>query len=216
MATLSIEDDKALERAAAFLNTIPESMFFAMDGGIRQAAKHVKSVHVKKLMGEYEIAAANVRHNETVSIQYKPGKGAQVIVHFAGSRIPLYQFSGVSPKQPAYDESKYYPVNIGTQRAPKWRRVHPGASALAHVLKRTAPQRLQHAFVAAFTTFHVGLFERTGAITAGDRDQIRELYAPSVPQMLGSQEVSDSLLKEVDEHTDEWIERAVLKILNGE
>jgi len=215
MATISIEDDKALERAAAFLNTLPESMFYAIETGMRQAAKHVKSVHVKKLMGEYQIAAANVRNNETVSVQYKPGKGAQVVIHFAGSRIPLYQFSGVSPKQPAYDKSKYYPVNIGTRGAPKWRQVHPGASVLAHVLKRTAPERLQCAFVAAFDTFHVGLFERTGAVTTGDRDQIRELYAPSVPQMLGSQKVSDSLLKDVHEHTDEWLERAVSRFLNG-
>lgn len=216
MATLEIEDDKALKRAAEFLNTISEDMLFIMDAAMQQAAKKIKSEHVKKLMKEYEIAAANVRNNETVFVQYKPGKGAQVVVHFAGSRIPLYQFSGVSPKQPAYDESRYYSVNIGTYHEKKWRQVHPGASVLAHVLKRTAPQRLEHAFVAAFDSWHVGLFERTGTLTENDRPRIRELYAPSVPQMLGSQEVSNSLLKEVDEHTDEWLERSILCILNVE
>lgn len=211
MATLEIESDKALERAMALLNNIPHGFNRAFRSVMKQSAQYVRSNHVKALRKRYAISAGNVRAEEKVSVQYSHRNGAQVVVNFAGKRIPLARFDGAAPQRPTFDMNQYLPVNIGTRGAPKWRRVHPGVTARGHVLRHTAPQELEGAFVAAFSSGHIGIFER---INGGD--VMSELYSPSTPQMLGSQEVSDLLLKEVDSHTEDWIEQVVLKILNGE
>ena len=62
---------------------------------------------------------------------------------------------------------------------------------------------------------HVGIFERTGGVTAGGRDQIKELQGLSVPQMLGNESVQNHLADKASQKFEERMEHEILRILNG-
>ena len=62
---------------------------------------------------------------------------------------------------------------------------------------------------------HTGIFERTGAKTSSGKDQIEELFGPSVPQMLGQQEVAQKLSEEAMEKFEERLDHEINAILNG-
>ena len=93
--------------------------------------------------------------------------------------------------------------------------VHPGAAAYGHVLKSTSPKQFQNAFVAKMANGHIGIFERTGGMTGNDLDEIEELYGPSVPQMLGNQEVAEQLTGEAMESFEKNLDQYVYALLNG-
>ena len=82
-------------------------------------------------------------------------------------------------------------------------------------LKRTAPTRFGHAFVAAMKSGHVGIFERTGGSTSSGGDAIRELMGSSVPQMLGSQTVTEALTREAMDYFETRLEHEIARILQG-
>ena len=62
---------------------------------------------------------------------------------------------------------------------------------------------------------HTGIFERTGGMTSGGKDELEELYGPSVPQMLGSREVSERLSEEAVESFEKSLDQYVYALLNG-
>ena len=161
--------------------------------------------------------SANVRAEENVSVAYTYQNGVQAYVHFSGQRIPLFRFVGARPAQPTYDESRLVPVMLGLHANDegKWRLVHPGTSAYGHVLKSTSPHQFQFAFVAKMGSGHTGIFERTGGMTSRSKDEIEELYGPSVPQMLGNQEIAEKLTDEAMKSFEKNLDQYVYALLNG-
>ena len=93
--------------------------------------------------------------------------------------------------------------------------MHPGVAAAGHALNSTSPYRFENAFVARMGSGHTGIFERTGGMTGHDKDEVEELYGPSVPQMLGSEEVAEKLTKEAMESFEKDLDHAILAILSG-
>lgn len=93
--------------------------------------------------------------------------------------------------------------------------MHPGITAAGHQLKSTSPERIPNTFVARMGSGHTGIFERTGGATASDGDAIREIMGSSVPQMLGSEEVSEKLGQETMEKFEERLDHEIIRILNG-
>ena len=71
------------------------------------------------------------------------------------------------------------------------------------------------AFVARMANGHTGIFERTGGSTSNGTDAIRELFGPSVPQMLGYEDVREKLTGEAMEKFNERLDHEVQRILNG-
>lgn len=208
----------ALEYAARMLEGVPNGIEKAISSAINRAAAHLRSASTKAARERYAISAANIRAEENVSVAYTYQNGVQAYVHFSGKRIPLYRFDGASPSQPTYDTSRWVPVMLGMQadgREGKWRLVHPGTAALGHVLKSTSPHHFQYAFVAKMANGHTGIFERTGGMTSHDKDELEELYGPSVPQMLGNQEVAEKLTKEAMESFEKNLDQYVYALLNG-
>lgn len=106
-----------------------------------------------------------------------------------GTRIPLYKFK-VSPAQPR----------------PKT----PPKSFKARVLKSSGLKPLP-GFVAKMKSGHLGIFERQD----GARLPIRELYGPSVPQMVGNDEVWQQIEKEANDTVQKRMEHELNRLLEG-
>lgn len=210
-------DGDALARAERLLEGVPNGIEKAVGSAINRATAHLRSASTKAARERYAISAANLRAEETVSVAYTYQNGVQAYVHFSGKRIPLYRFDGARPAQPTYDTNRWVPVMLGMRAdgEGKWRLVHPGTSAFGHVLKSTSPHQFQFAFVAKMNNGHIGIFERTGGMTSNSKDELEELYGPSVPQMLGNQEVAEKLTDEAMKSFEKNLDQYVYALLNG-
>ena len=143
---------------------------------------------------------------------YPYDSGVQAFVRFSGARIPLFRFDGASPHQPTRDTSGRLPVMSGEEH---WRLMYPSVAASGHVLKSTSPYSFERAFVARMGTGHTGIFERTGGMTSRGKDEIEELFGPSVPQMLGSEDVEKALAEDAMKSFEKDLDHDVLAILSG-
>ena len=93
--------------------------------------------------------------------------------------------------------------------------LYPSVAASGHVLKSTSPYSFERAFVARMGTGHTGIFERTGGMTSRGKDEIEELFGPSVPQMLGSEDVEKALAEDAMKSFEKDLDHDVLAILSG-
>ena len=168
--------------------------------------------NVSAVRERYAISATNIRENENVQVSYSYDSGVQAFVRFSGARIPLFRFDGASPHQPTRDTSGRLPVMSGEEH---WRLMYPSVPAAGHVLKDTSPYNFERAFVAQMDTGHTGIFERTGGMTSNGKDEIEELFGPSVPQMLGSEEVEKRLTEDAMKSFEKDLDHDVLAILSG-
>ena len=163
----------------------------AVRSAMARSVSHLRTNSVKAVRERYDIAAADVRANENVTVRYSYHDGVQASILFAGRKIPLHRYGGAAPKYPV-------PGN-------------PNAPAFGHQLKSTSPERFHSAFVARMpVSGHVGLFERTGG-----KDEIQEIMGSSVPQMLGSPEVEERLARESMEKFEDRLDHEINAFLNG-
>ena len=213
MSVVQIEaaGQETLERMQKLLAGFPNGVEKASRSAMSRAVSHLRTNSAKAIRERYDISAANILANENVSVRYSFQNGVQAFVTFAGKKIPLYRYGGASPTQPSVDASKLVRVMIGGQ----WRTVHPGIPARGHQLKSTSPTQFQSAFVARMESGHVGIFERTGGMTAKRNNAIRELMGSSVPQMLGSPEVTEKLTGEAMKKFEERLEHEINAFLYG-
>jgi len=209
---LSVAGQDAIDRAAALLSGAEGGIEKAVRSAMARAVKRLQKANVTAVRERYAISAANIRENENVQVTYSYDSGVQAFVRFGGERIPLFRFDGASPSQPTKDTSARLPV---MSREDHWRLMYPSVAASGHVLKSTSPSRFEHAFVARMPNGHVGIFERTGGMTSNDKDEIEELFGPSVPQMLGSETVEKKLAEETLQSFEKDLDRSVLAILSG-
>lgn len=202
---------EALDHAAKVLAGIPDGISRAVKSALPRAASSLRGESVRAIQTKYDISAANIRSKQNISIKYSYGNVSMAYIRFSGKKIPLFRYNGTSPKKPAVNESKTVGVKInGTYKT-----VHPGAAASAHQLNGTSPTKFENAFVAEMESGHIGIFERTGGVTANGKDQIKELQGSSVPQMLGSESVQKHLADRASQKFEERMEHEILRILNG-
>ena len=141
----------SLARAEKMLSGIPGGMEKAVRSAMARSVSHLRTSSVKAVRERYDIAAADVRANENVTVRYSYHDGVQASILFAGRKIPLHRYGGAAPKYPV-------PGN-------------PNAPAFGHQLKSTSPERFHNAFVARMpVSGHVGLFERTGGKTSTGKE----------------------------------------------
>lgn len=216
--SLSVVGQDALSRAEKLLEDIPGGVEKAIRSAMARSVSHLRAQSTKSVRERYDIKATNIHDAENAKVSYSYQNGIQAHVVFAGQRIPLYRFGGASPSMPTKDTSGRTPAMIGMLAGGKgeWKLLYPSIPAHGHVLKNTSPALFQHAFVAKMkSTGHVGIYERTGEMTSHDKDEIEELFGPSVPQMLGSQEVTERLSKEAMEKFEERLDHEINAILYG-
>lgn len=182
-----------------------------LKSAIPRAASTLRTESAKAVKEKYAISTSNIRTNQNVNIQYSIGSGVSCTVTFAGTKIPLFRYDGSSPKSPTVNQNTVAKAIVNGW----WRKVYPGIAASGHQLKATSPVKFENAFVARMASGHTGIFERTGGATASGSDEIKELMGSSVPQMLGSKEVSEQLAKKAAEKLEERVEHEMLRILNG-
>ena len=204
---------QSVERAELLLAGIPGAIDKALRSSVSRAAQKVRSQSSKRIRERYAISAANLRleQNVRISYSYSPGDGMDASILFRGSKIPLHRYDGASPAGPTYDQSQLVPVHTSTG----WRMASPGVAAAGHQLRGTAPTKFQDAFVARFRSGHVGIFERTGGVTASGADELRELMGSSVPQMIGNDEVIEALSNDAELEFDKRMTHEVDAFLNG-
>lgn len=210
---LSVADQGAVDRAAKLLAGIEGGVEKAVRSAMSKAVARLRRSNVSAVRERYAISAANIRENENVQVSYSYDSGVQAFVRFSGARIPLFRFDGASPHQPTKDTSGRLPVMSGEDH---WRLMYPSVAASGHVLKGTSPYSFEKAFVARMgSTGHLGIFERTGGMTSNGKDEIEELFGPSVPQMLGSEDVEKKLADEAMQSFEKDLDHDVLAILSG-
>lgn len=192
MIRVELAGQEALNRAEKLLSNIPGGVEKAVRSAMSRTVSGLRANTVKAARERYDIKAGDVRTNEAVRVRYSYQNGVQADILFSGKRIPLHRFGGSAPKVPT-----------------------PGQAARGHVLKSTSPTRFLSAFVAQMKSGHIGIFERTGGKNSAGRDEIRELISPSVPQMLGSEQVTERLDKIAAERFSKEFEHAVDAILKG-
>lgn len=212
---ISIEQvgKQSLERAELLLAGFPGAVDKALRSAISRTAQRVRSQSSKRIRERYAISAANLRmeENARISYSYSPGEGMEAAILFKGRKIPLHRYDGASPAGPTYDPGSKVPVHTSSG----WIMASPGVQASGHQLRSTSPKKFEDAFVARFRSGHTGIFERTGGVTATGRDEIRELMGSSIPQMLGSDEVTDALSNDAGLEFDKRMTHEVDAILNG-
>ena len=208
---LSSSGQEAIDRAARLLAGVEGGVEKAVRSAMSRAVARLRSSNVKAVRERYAISAASIRESENVQVSYD--SGVQAFVRFSGARIPLFRFDGASPHQPTRDTSGRLPVMSGDDH---WRLMYPSVAASGHVLKDTSPYSFEKAFVARMgSTGHIGIFERTGGMTSNGKDEIEELFGPSVPQMLGSEDVEKSLADEAMKSFEKDLDHSVMAILSG-
>lgn len=209
---LSVAGQEAIDRAIRLLAGVEGGLEKALRSATSRAAARLRSANVQAVRERYAISASNIRENENVQVTYSYNSGVQAFVRFGGERIPLYRFDGASPSQPTRDTGARLPVMSGEDH---WRMMYPSVPAAGHVLKSTSPRSFSHAFVARMKSGHVGIFERTGGMTSYGKDELEELFGPSVPQMLGNEEVEEKLAAEAMGTFERELDHSVMAILNG-
>lgn len=213
MSIIRIEEvgGKGLDRATKILAGIERGTETAARRAMTRAVSHLRSNTGKAIRERYAISQSAIRANENVKVRYEYQSGVCAYITFVGQKIPLYRYDGASPKSPSWDEGKWVHVMVQNQ----WRTVHPGLSASGHQLRSTSPVRFENGFIARMSSSHTGIFERSGGATASVSDEIKEIMGSSVPQMLGSDEVQESLTREAVQKFEERLEHEINVIISG-
>lgn len=213
MSTVRVEaaGQETLDRAKKLLAGIEGGMDKAVKNALDRAVSHLRSHSAQAIRERYAISVANIRASENVRVSYNYHNGPTAAVMFYGSKIPLYRYDGAAPAQPTPDTSKW--VEAMVNGAYRW--VHPSVAAQGHQLKSTSPTQFRHAFTARMQSGHVGIFERNGKADGKGGDAIKELMGSSVPEMLGSEEVSEKLAQDSMKKFEERLDHEVLRILSG-
>ena len=181
-----------LQQVQKLLANIPGGAERAVRNAVTRAASHLRTSASKVVRERYDLPAAAIRQNETVSVRYSYLNGTQAVISFAGHKLPLFRYRGTAPQMPGVREI-----------------------VRAHQLTSTAPVPFRSAFITRMRSGHTSIFERTSGKTSANKDEIRQIMGSSVPQMLGSQEVQDKLSAQTAAKLKERLDHEVLRLLNG-
>lgn len=215
MSVIRVEEvsGKSLEHAEKMLAGLSGELDKAVRSAMSRSLSHLRTSSAREIRKIYAISKAALRAEENIKTKYTyhPGAGISGYVLFSGHKIPLYRYDGASPVQPTQDTSK----TINALIQGHWRKTHPGVAAAGHQKVHTSPTRFENAFVARMKSGHAGIFERTGGATSAGSDSIKEIMGSSVPQMIGNENVQETLVDETMKKFDERLEHEINAIING-
>ena len=201
----------SLERAEKLLAGITNGVETATKAAMVRTVSHLRTNSTKRIRERYAISAANIRANENIKISYRMGGGIQANVLFSGTKIPLFRYSGASPKSPQFQGERLVHAIVNGQ----WKTVHPGVPGAGHQLVSTGPTTFQNSFVASFRPGHTGIFERTGGATSTGGAEIKEIMGSSAAQMVGNEEVLENLSEDASNMFETRMDHEIARILAG-
>lgn len=164
-------DTKELERIETMLTSIPSGMERATSAAINRTLSMTKTAASRKVRDKYNIKARDI--NGAIKKFGASRSNLSGRLHVKSARMPLSKFK-VNPSRPSPKRRK--PIFVSVKKS-------GGA--------------IKGAFVADLDSGHRGVFERVGK----SRFPIRELYGPSVPQMVGE----GTIIKELEEEASEIV-----------
>ena len=177
------------QNAEQMLADVPGGMERALKSATKRAVSFLRTQSTKEIRQRYDISRKNIRAEQNIRVNYRYFNGVEARVSFRGNKIPLWRYGGSSPKTPTVNPDKTIMAIVNGNLRP----VHPGIAAAGHQLVSTSPTTFSRAFVAQMKSGHIGIFERTGGKTATGDAEIKEIMGSSVPQMLGNEDVQESL-----------------------
>lgn len=209
---VNVASQESLDRATRLLAGVAGGVEKAVKAAMSRTTSHMRTAAAEAIRERYAISKANIRTEENVKVRYAyQDGGVQATVTFSGHKIPLYRYDGTSPKVPTAKPGKTVAAMLNGQ----WSQVRPGMAASGHQLKGTSPTQFENAFIARMKSGHTGIFERTGGVTSAGGDEIHEIMGSSVAQMLGNEEVQETLARQVVEKFEQRMDHEILRVLNG-
>lgn len=169
-------DGSDLLKAETLLKNIPKGIEKAVKRSVSEAAKGVKVDMARVATKNYNVTAAKAK--STVSIA-KGSDDMKAIVASKGRPIALKDFNP-KPGHVQYKGRRNRPVTV--------------------TIKKQSKKVVKGGFAASMDTGHIGVMKRLGQ----NRLPIKELYGPSVPQMINSEEVR----KEIEEKAEERLAKS--------
>ena len=196
--------------AEQMLADVPGGMERALKSATKRAVSFLRTQSTKEIRQRYDISRKNIRAEQNIRVNYRYFNGIEARVSFRGNKIPLWRYGGSSPKTPTVNPDKTVMAIVNGNLRP----VHPGIAAAGHQLLSTAPFKFDNAFVATVKAgtggkTHTGIFERTGGRMANGGAAIKEIMGSSVPQMVGGEDVAESL---TDQAMDKFEERLIHEV----
>ena len=198
------------QKAEQMLADVPGGMDRALKSATKRAVSFLRTQSTKEIRQRYDITRKDIRAEQNIRVNYRYFNGIEARVSFRGNKIPLWRYGGSSPKTPTVNPDKTVMAIVNGNLRP----VHPGIAAAGHQLLSTAPFKFDNAFVATVKAgtggkTHTGIFERTGGRMANGGAAIKEIMGSSVPQMVGGEDVAESL---TDQAMDKFEERLVHEV----
>lgn len=195
----------AIERANTLLAGIPKGAEKVFSLSLNRGLTRVKTQALKQVKAVYTVNSTALNAATRINVNKASTGNLAGYVSFSGVKIPLYKFK-VTPTKP------------GT-----------GKPVRAAVKKGGSGTPFEDAFVAEMNSNgHMGVFERTGEQGIKNRlakakskhgnqhtEKIEEKMGLSAAQMVGNEEIIDSLEEEAQELVNERIIHEMNRILNG-
>ncbi|MBE0470509.1 MAG: phage tail protein [Methyloprofundus sp.] len=178
-------DESHIERANRMLHGLSGAAPKALSRALNRSLENARSNAVKKVREEYTVRARDVR--QTIRLTRSKPNQLEGEVRSTGRSLPLSAFS-VAPK--TVNGKRRSPIRVSVRKGSK--------------------QGMNRAFVARVGG-SVRVFERVG----GRRLPIRQLFGPSVPQMIGNKTVVDFVSIEARKTMDVRLDHEIKRILDG-
>ncbi len=182
-----VAESSSIDRAYKVLAGFPKGAQKAVGSAIKRAAQSGETYAARAVRNEYYVTASTFKeYTKSKRHIYTKGGSTSVDIEFRGYHIPLLKFD----------------VKVGKD-----------GGVSARVKRTSVKTALDHAFKQDVGKYgHSGIFERV----SDDRLPIKELYGPSTPQMMASNEdVEQETADKMNEVFTERLEHEITAILNG-
>jgi hypothetical protein len=186
---MAISVDKGLERAQAFLGTIPRATEQATARALNKAAAAARNAAVEAITERYAVRAADVREKITLSTATADKLGVEVVARSGSLALGYFPHS---------------PTEIGSGG--------PGRPVLRAEILRGQERSIAGAFVAPING-KSRIMIRTGGTSKTGRTQIRSVYTVPLANMLGAASVRDAVEDRAAAVLDEQLEREIDRAL---
>ncbi len=181
----------SIDKAVQLLAGIESGASRAVSSALKRATSSGAMLAQKEIRTEYVLTASTFKaYTDTKRHYVTDADGTTVEITFAGVHIPLMKF----------DAS-----------------VNSSGVVSARVKRSNARGTLEHAFSRTVGKHgHQGIFEHTAERYKNGNAKMRELFGPSVPQMINyNEEISAEIRDRIREKFDERLEHEILAVLNG-
>lgn len=177
--------DDRIQRARQMLVGFENQLGKVMARAVNRATENARSNVVREVRDHYNVKAGDIRKSMKIS-RAKAGRPVAVLSS-TGSALPTMAFQ-VRPGT----------VN-GKRRTPIRVSIKKGESTL-----------MERSFIARVNG-RIGVYERIGK----KRMPIRQLYGPSIPQMVGNERIVESVAESAREMLDSRLDHEINRILDG-